>query len=164
MSVTQTQNAAYYRSLHVLADYELHHSAEPPHTEELEPHPAGETSIDGNPADWDITHNRVPAYRPTNRNLDLSTRAVYQNPVERVFVSLLFGGVYTVHVSDEMTLGVTHWREEIADDCSWCGIFGLRQVGRSMIRISDIALVGSGERGGSVCLFGSEEEEEEEWA
>jgi len=99
MSVTQTQNAAYYRSLHVLADYELHHSAEPPHTEELEPHPAGETSIDGNPADWDITHNRVPAYRPTNRNLDLSTRAVYQNPVERVFVSLLFGGVYTVHVS-----------------------------------------------------------------
>ena len=76
-------------------------------------------------------------------------------------MSLLFGGVYTVHVSDEMTLRVGHWGEEIADDYSWCGIFGLRQVGRSMIRISDIALVGSGERGGSVCLFDSPQEEEE---
>jgi len=53
-----------------------------------------------------------------------------------------------------MVVGNRDTIEEDADDRSLCGIFGLRQAGGSMIRISDIALVGSGERGDSVCLFG----------
>jgi len=99
MSVTQTANASYYNTLSVLADYELHHSSEPadpPHTNELEAHPAGDANI--NPPTWDTQHNRVPPHRPTNPNLDLSTRAVYLNRVEQGFVTIMFTGVFTVHV------------------------------------------------------------------
>jgi len=100
MSVTRTRNAPYYNTLSVLADYEVHHSpASPPRTEDLEEHPAGQAAE--NPPAWDDTHRRVPTYRPTNLNLDLSTRDVYQNGAERFFVNTMFVGVFTVHVSSK---------------------------------------------------------------
>jgi len=95
MSATRTDNRITSAVLTVLSDYELHHSATedtapPPNTHPL---PAAAQHSDENPPDWDTAHRRVPAYRPINYELDQSQRQVYQNPAERVFITLMFAGL-----------------------------------------------------------------------
>lgn len=51
------------------------------------------------PVPWDTTHRRVPPYRPTNRDRDVSQIRVYQNNIERVFVGTMFTGVFLHAVS-----------------------------------------------------------------
>jgi hypothetical protein len=94
MSVTTTANPATYTLRATLADYDLHHSndnqSEPLDTS-LNAHPSPAAS---NPSTWPIDARRVPPYRPVNTELDQSTRAVYQNGIERAFVSVMFTGVF----------------------------------------------------------------------
>jgi hypothetical protein len=94
MSVTTTANPATYTLRATLADYDLHHSndnhSEPLDTS-LNAHPFPPAS---NPSTWPIDARRVPPYRPVNTELDQSTRAVYQNGIERAFVSVMFTGVF----------------------------------------------------------------------
>jgi len=81
MSVTTTDNARLITVRQALGDYELHHSQ----PSEAQAAPAG------NPPGWTDQWRRVPAYRPTNNQLD-DQREVYQNEVEHTFVRVMFGG------------------------------------------------------------------------
>ncbi|CAO2657353.1 Nn.00g034790.m01.CDS01 [Neocucurbitaria sp. VM-36] len=94
MSVTTTTNPIHYNLHSTLADYELHHSNA---TEELDTslnqHPAPSIQTQ-NPSDWPTEHRRVPAYRPVNTELDQGERRVYQNNFERVFLAVMFTGVF----------------------------------------------------------------------
>jgi hypothetical protein len=99
MSVTTTSNPLTYASAAVLRDYELAHSeADEPLDASLNAHPAP-SSQTSNPPDWDTEHRRVPAYRPINTELDQSERRVYQNPIERAFITTMFTGVFLEAVS-----------------------------------------------------------------
>lgn len=73
----------------VLADYDIHHSGPGRSTEAA----LGAAAAHQNPPGWDVTHRRVPPYRPINRHLDQSQRAVFQNNGERAFITVLFTGV-----------------------------------------------------------------------
>jgi hypothetical protein len=133
MSVTTTANPIHY-SLHtVLADYDLHHTEEE-HDTSLNAHPAPTTS-QVNPSSWPTEHRRVPEFRPINTELDQSERRVFLSPVERVFVGVMFTGVYLQSVSIVMKQarhvadsndrpcrkpGEDHWVE--------CGMLGIRLV------------------------------------
>jgi hypothetical protein len=52
-----------------------------------------------NPPNWDTTHRRVPPYRPTDRDRDVSEIRVYNSTIERVFVATMFTGVFINSVS-----------------------------------------------------------------
>lgn len=100
MSVTTTENRAFYQTHNVLADYEIHHSVRNENTNVApppEPHPA----VPGvrNPDDWPTDRRRVPDYRPINMELDMTPRRTYLNPAEGVFVYMLFLGVRVEAVS-----------------------------------------------------------------
>ncbi|KAI0536012.1 hypothetical protein GGR58DRAFT_477060 [Xylaria digitata] len=43
---------------------------------------------------WDTTYRRVPPYRPINTTRDQSEVRVYQNGIERIFISVMFTGVF----------------------------------------------------------------------
>lgn len=75
----------------VLADYDVHHSGQS--TEEAGGPALSTAAAHNNPPGWDVSHRRVPPYRPINRHLDQSQRAVYQNNGERAFIKVLFTGV-----------------------------------------------------------------------
>jgi hypothetical protein len=105
MSVTTTANPLTYRSLHVLTDYELHHTsptAEIDSSLNIHPNPQS----DSNPPDWPTDHRRVPSHRPINYDLDQSERRVFLNPAERIFIATMFLGVNMQAVS--RTLHVSH--------------------------------------------------------
>jgi hypothetical protein len=100
MSATTTDNPITYATINAaLRDYDLYHSdassstsptarvAPPP-----EPHPL--PRVVGAAPTWDTTHRRVPPYRPINTELDQSVRRVYQNQIERAFVTVMFTGVF----------------------------------------------------------------------
>ena len=92
MSVTTTQNPVTGSVLQVLADYDLHHSGDPAHPREAErPNLRPEPSIN-NPHWWPSDHNRVPPYRPINRNLDLEQRPDGANAIERTFIFVMLNG------------------------------------------------------------------------
>ncbi|KAL8420571.1 hypothetical protein RB594_003385 [Gaeumannomyces avenae] len=75
----------------VLADYDVYHSGQTAEeTGGLAPITA---AAHDNPPGWDISHRRVPLYRPINRHLDQGQRAVFQNNGERAFITVLFTGV-----------------------------------------------------------------------
>lgn len=101
MSVTTTTNQTYYNTVNVLADYELHHSRSSPPTNApvVAPPNANPNPSHQNPDDWPTDRRRIPAYRPVQPDLDLSTRRVYLNPAERIFVTVMFMGVWTNGVS-----------------------------------------------------------------
>jgi hypothetical protein len=109
MSVTTTANPTTYQLQSVLADYDLHHSAGDSQIDtSLNAHPSPSTQ---NPSDWPTEHRRVPAYRPVNRELDQSERRVYLHPAERVFVGIMFTGVFLESVSliESLLLGDGEW-------------------------------------------------------
>jgi hypothetical protein len=98
MSVTTTDNARITAVRHVLEDYELHHSVNPqPSDSEArsapppDEHPLPPNAPTSNPVDWEDRWRRVPAYRPTNNQLD-DQREVYSNEIEHNFIRVMFGG------------------------------------------------------------------------
>jgi hypothetical protein len=95
MSVTTTSNARILTTANYLADYDLHHSqpsaaeaaaAPPPNTQQS-------SSATNNPADWESSWRRVPAYRAAVDQRD-EMHETYQNEIERNFVRVMFGGSY----------------------------------------------------------------------
>lgn len=100
MSVTTTSNAQTYNIRATLADYDLHHTPETdPFDASLNSHPPPNSSRIENPASWPTDERRVPPYRPINTELDQTQRRVYQNGVERTFVTVMFTGVFLESVS-----------------------------------------------------------------
>ncbi|KAH7146514.1 hypothetical protein EDB81DRAFT_795400 [Dactylonectria macrodidyma] len=51
------------------------------------------TPTHNNPAHWPTQYRRIPAYRPINRNLDLSERPNGANRAELLFVTVMLNGV-----------------------------------------------------------------------
>jgi hypothetical protein len=96
MSVTTSASTTTQTVLHVLADYNLHHSGDP-----SEPAPPNcNTTADGeNPPNWDTDHRRVPPYRPVNRNLDVTLRPGGTSVAETVFIATMLNGVHLTAVS-----------------------------------------------------------------
>ncbi|KAJ5661511.1 uncharacterized protein N7477_009127 [Penicillium maclennaniae] len=83
-------------SLSVLADYEVHHSGEEnvPTVNHSQPQP-------GHP-DWPTHHRRIPAYRPANREMDLTQRpAGNGHPAEFAFIQVMLHGVWLNAVGGE---------------------------------------------------------------
>lgn len=127
MSVTLTSNPLTYASAAVLRDYELTHSgSDGPLETSLNAHPES-TSRSNNPVDWPTEHRRIPAYRPVNMELDQSERRVYQNPIERAFITTMFTGVYLQSVSvirrkrESMTNKSVDCLQTVASD-GWKGL------------------------------------------
>lgn len=86
MSATATTTT---QSLSVLADYEVHHSGVEQHYATVNPAPSSTQ-----PANWPSYHRRMPAYRPTNRNLDRIDRPAGSNGVEFTFIQVMLHGVW----------------------------------------------------------------------
>lgn len=96
MSVTTTSNARILTTANYLADYDLHHSQ--PSASEASPAPApnaqhltSTSSPANNPAGWEDSWRRVPAYRAAVDQRD-EMHETYQNEIERNFVRVMFGG------------------------------------------------------------------------
>ncbi|KAL5394147.1 hypothetical protein PMIN06_005192 [Paraphaeosphaeria minitans] len=96
MSVTTTANAQTHSLRAVLADYDLHHTpATDPLDTTLNSHPSPNSSAShSNPESWPTNERRVPPYRPINTELDQTQRRVFQNAIERAFVTVMFSGVF----------------------------------------------------------------------
>jgi hypothetical protein len=99
-STTTTQTQTRTRQ-NVLRDYELHHSASSVRgTSGSVGAPAPNPQVAPlNPPNWDTTHRRVPPYRPTDRDRDVSEIRVYTSNIERVFIATMFTGVFLNSVS-----------------------------------------------------------------
>jgi len=95
MSATITQTRTHPPS-RLLADYELHHSGEADNSSDVKD--SDETAASSAPY-WDVPHRRVPAYRPVDTNRDQSQVRVYNNPIERAFITTMFTGLYINAVS-----------------------------------------------------------------
>jgi len=92
MSVTTTDNARITSVRHLLADYDLHHSQPSDHDAAAVPAPDANTALPAsNPMGWEDSWRRVPAYRPTQNQLD-DQRDVYQSQTEHNFIRIMFGG------------------------------------------------------------------------
>ncbi|OQD80701.1 hypothetical protein PENANT_c033G07866 [Penicillium antarcticum] len=85
---TTTTTTTTTQTLSILADYEVHHSGNDHQDEHTSPVTAPQ------PADWPIEHRRMPAYRPTNRNLPFEERPGGSNPAEMVFIQVMLHGVW----------------------------------------------------------------------
>lgn len=139
MSTTTTANPRTYQLRTVLADYDLHHSAETPELDtSLNAHPVpGSHVTSQNPPDWPTDERRVPPCRPVNTNLDQSQRRVYTSPVERAFVTVMFTGVYLEAVSMQRILNSDETNfsidgklglENYYGSCVECGLQGRWRV------------------------------------
>jgi len=99
MSVTTSTNTTTQTVLHVLADYDLHHSGDPKNPSEPAPPNYNITACGENPLGWDTEHRRVPPYRPINRNLDMTLRPGGMNIAESIFIATMLNGVHLTAVS-----------------------------------------------------------------
>jgi|ERR1700722_4567211 hypothetical protein len=99
MSVTTSTNTTTQTVLHVLADYDLHHSGDPKNPSEPAPPNCNTTAGSENPPGWDTEHRRVPPYRPINRNLDVTLRPGGTNIPETIFIATMLNGVHLTAVS-----------------------------------------------------------------
>jgi hypothetical protein len=119
MSVTTTANPITYNISSVLADYELTHSdSNTPLDTTLNVHPRSASSPNPEiPCDWPTDHRRVPTYRPINTELDQSQRRVYQNPIERAFIAVMFSGVFIESVSRRRRCEMTRVPLILSKDC-----------------------------------------------
>ncbi|KAM5374321.1 hypothetical protein ACJZ2D_006494 [Fusarium nematophilum] len=91
-TTTTTTQASRHLQNAVLADYELHHSQT--HRESQIATPRQPQSNVPLAHQWDVTHRRVPAYRAINRERDQSEVRVYTSTIERVFITVMFGGLF----------------------------------------------------------------------
>lgn len=99
MSVTTSTNTISQSVLHLLADYELHHSealVEPGIVEGQNPRSEPHSE---NPEWWPTDHRGVPDYRPINRNLDRELRPAGSFLMETCFIIIMLGGVAINSVS-----------------------------------------------------------------
>ena len=95
MSVTTTANTVTGSVLHLLTDYDLHHSGDPAHAgtpTSPNDHPVPGTQH-GNPDNWPRNYQGIPDYRPINYNLDPDERPAGSNPIEMVFIYTMLNGV-----------------------------------------------------------------------
>lgn len=99
MPMTTSTNTTTQSVLHVLADYDLHHSGDPQDPAEPEPPNRKATPKVENPSGWDTEHRRVPPYRPINRNLDMDMRPGGTNVAEAIFIATMLNGVQLTAVS-----------------------------------------------------------------
>jgi hypothetical protein len=99
MSVTTSTNTTTQSVLHILADYDLHHSGDPLNPSEPAPPNRNTTSNVENPPGWDTEHRRVPPYRPINQNLDMDLRPGGVNVAEAIFITTMLNGVRLTAVS-----------------------------------------------------------------
>ena len=99
MSVTTTQNPVSQTVLHLLTDYELHHSGETTADGGLEAPNARNAETSQNPEWWPTNYRRIPDHRPINRHLDKSLRPNGTNPIEMWFIFTMLGGVTLKSVS-----------------------------------------------------------------
>lgn len=103
-TVTATGTITRNDTLSLLADYEIHRTPDtqiesgPPRVQ------PSESPVEriANPPQWPRDFHRVPAYRPVNRELDQSQRAVYQNRIEQAFVNVMLSGVWLNAVSVDL--------------------------------------------------------------
>ena len=133
MSVTTTTTTS---SMSILADYEVHHSGGEPASA-----PANAVSVP-QPADWPTDHRRMPAYRPTNRNLDYNERTAGTDNGEFVFIQVMLHGVWLNAVCVQLLA-----RDANSDLVRLLRVFGGLRGGGSMIRSFIIRLEGSGSFG-----------------
>jgi hypothetical protein len=95
MSVTTSTNTVTGGVLHVLTDYDLHHSGNPQDPKR----PASPNAPHINPAEhsnpewWPTNHRRIPDYRPVNQHLDRTLRPDGINGMERTFIFTMLRGV-----------------------------------------------------------------------
>lgn len=80
MSTTTTT-----QTISLLADYEVHHSGSDA---------VNERETLPQPVEWPTHHRRIPAFRPTNRNLSFEERPGGSNPGEMVFIQVMLHGVW----------------------------------------------------------------------
>jgi hypothetical protein len=119
-------------TLSVLADYEVHHSGSETVIEETQPQPV----------EWPTHHRRMPAFRPTNRDLSFEERPGGSSPAEMVFIQVMLHGVWLNAVCRPPILNdtlLTPYRQ-------FLGFGGLLGAG-SMIRSFIMRLAGSGRFG-----------------
>lgn len=97
MSATITKtNSSQQAPARLLADYDLHHSGQ------SNPTSKAKVGDEQDPVDapyWNVPHRRVPAYRPVDTNRDQSQIRVYNHPIERMFITTMFTGVFINAVS-----------------------------------------------------------------
>jgi hypothetical protein len=100
MSVTTSTNTVSQTVLHLLADYELHHSGdfvEPGIVEGQNSRPESRSS---NTEGWPTNHRRIPDRRPIDRNLDRDLRPAGSFFMETCFIWTMLGGVTINSVSN----------------------------------------------------------------
>lgn len=96
MSATTTDNPMTTSVLHVLQDYEVHHSGSD--DQEVAPPTTNEIKRETNPSDWPANYNRIPAYRPLNRHLDMQERPAGLNVPEMIFIGTMLRGCLIIGV------------------------------------------------------------------
>lgn len=117
MSATATNNSIAISMQQTLADYKLHVSGETDTNSlgsTIENVPSKTTQV-SNPHSWPRRHNRIPNYRPINRNnMDSVERPNGSNGAEKVFITIMFTGVATNAVSFSQAYdGIPHVRFEM---------------------------------------------------
>ena len=105
-TITTTAESTFQHGLQAaLLNYEIHHSRAPPAEEaarDLRVHDEPSTSTHPLPVAWDVPHRRVPPFRATNRERDQGEVRVYTSGAERVFISIMFTGVFVNAVSETL--------------------------------------------------------------
>lgn len=99
MSVTTTENPVSQTVLHLLTDYELHHSGDATIAGAVEEPNSRELPTSENPEWWPTNYRRIPDHRPINRHLDKSLRPGGTDPVEVWFIFTMLAGVALKSVS-----------------------------------------------------------------
>ncbi|KAK0383842.1 hypothetical protein NLU13_9753 [Sarocladium strictum] len=97
MSTTTTTTQAQPAALQtVLQDYRLHHSEASGDAAKAESTRSSSSTATAAqpPVAWDVSHRRVPPYRPTNRDRDQAEVAVYLSGAERAFITTMFTGLF----------------------------------------------------------------------
>lgn len=94
MSVTTSSNVVSQTVLHLLTDYDLHHSGSAEQPESVAPpNPRTDlTAETSNPPGWPTAHRRIPSYRPIDQNLDRDERPGGANAVESIFIITMLSG------------------------------------------------------------------------
>ena len=122
MSATTTDNPISLSIQQTLVDYKLHISGDSglnANQSALEPANVHDNITQtSNPHNWPRHHNRIPNYRPINRNLDMVDRPNGRNGAEVMFIAIMFTGVAMNAVSLPLrTLGGFYVRKHMKFVC-----------------------------------------------
>lgn len=111
MSVTTIVTPITYTLQSTLQDYEIHISGDNTNEANIDTtlNPSPIFTLVHNPPGWPRDHNRIPNYRPLNRNLNLEERPNGSNGIERTFLFIMFTGVALNAVSLYMFIELVKW-------------------------------------------------------